>query len=279
MAKVLIVGCGDLGTEIVKLLATSGHELVGVRVSGKSLPNNLPCIQANVTQLASLNPLKDIYPNIVIYCVAASEQSDDSYRAHYVNGLRHVLATQASNPHLQHVFFVSSTRVYGQVTNDVLNESTPALPNDFGGERLLEAEALLKELTCGTTAVRLSGIYGPGRLYMINMAKDPNRRTQVNRWTNRIHRDDAARFIAYLCEKVIAGETIQGCYIGTDDTPALQNDVLHWLARQLNIDAPAISVGDLVEGKRLSNQRMHDEGFQLTYPNYQLGYSELLKDG
>lgn len=279
MAKVLIVGCGDLGSEIVKLLASSGHELVGIRVSSKPLPNNLPCIQANVTQPASLTPLKDINPNIVIYCVAASEQSDDSYRTHYVDGLKHVLATQASNPHLQHVFFVSSTRVYGQVTNEVLNESMPALTNDYGGKRLLEAESLLKELSCSSTTVRLSGIYGPGRLYMINMAKDSNRWPQVNRWTNRIHRDDAARFIAFLCEKAIAGETIQDCYIGTDDMPALQYDVLHWLARQLNIDVPAVSVGDLVEGKQLSNQRMHDEGFQLTYPNYQLGYSELLKDG
>lgn len=278
MAKVLIVGCGDLGTEIIVRLATSGHELVGVRKSGKTLPNNLPCIQADVTQSALLKPLHALHPDIVIYCVSASAQSDDSYRAHYVDGLKHVLATQANNPHLQHVFFVSSTRVYGQVTNDVVNESTPAMPNDYGGERLLEAELLLKALPCSATTVRLSGIYGPGRLYMVNMAKDSNRWPAVNRWTNRIHRDDAARFIAFLCEKVIAGETIHDCYIGTDDMPALQYDVLHWLARQLNIDAPTISDGGSVEGKRLSNQKMHDEGFQLTYPNYQCGYCELLKD-
>lgn len=278
MAKVLVVGCGDLGTEIIKLLATSGHTLVGVRVSSKPLPNNLPCIQADVTQSASLKPLHVLHPDIVIYCVSASAQSDESYRAHYVDGLRHVLETQANNPYLRHVFFVSSTRVYGQLTNDLLNESDPALPNDYGGKRLLEAESLLKELACGTTVIRLTGIYGPGRLYMINLAKDTFRWPKVNRWTNRIHRDDAARFIAFLCEKVISGQIIQDYYIGTDDMPVLQFEVLSWIAQQLNIDATTMPVQGLVEGKRLSNQRMHDEGFQLKYPNYQCGYSELIKD-
>lgn len=278
MAKVLIIGCGDLGTEIVKLLVSSGHELVGVRVSNKLLPNNLPCIQANVTQPETLKPLKDLCPNILIYCVAATAQTDESYRAHYVDGLRHVLATQTTNTQLKHVFFVSSTRVYGQVTNDVLNESMPALPNDYGGKRLLEAESLLKTLSCGATVIRLSGIYGPDRLYMVNLAKDSTRWPHVNRWTNRIHRDDAARFIAFLCEKVASGGTIQHCYIGTDDLPALQYDVLNWLAQKLNTDIPILPIDGQIEGKRLSNQRMRDEGFQLKYPNYQLGYSEILKD-
>jgi nucleoside-diphosphate-sugar epimerase len=278
MARVLVVGCGDLGGMIARLLAESGHDLVGVRASNKPLPNNIPTIQADVTQSASLTSLKDIHPNIVIYCVAANEPSDNSYRVHYVDGLKNVLATQVNNCYLQHVFFVSSTRVYGQVTNDVLNENTPALPNDFGGERLLEAESLLKALTCGATTVRLSGIYGPERLYMINLAKEPNRWPPVNRWTNRIHRDDAARFIAFLCEKVMAGSVIHDCYIGTDDMPVLQYDVLSWLVHQLNIDVPSMFVEVSDGGKRLSNQRMHDEGFQLTYPNYQFGYSELLKD-
>jgi nucleoside-diphosphate-sugar epimerase len=278
MAKVLVVGCGDLGTEIALILASSGHELVGLRVSNKQLPNNLPCIQADVTNASTLDVLERTYPNIIVYCIAANAQSDDSYREHYVDGLRNILATQVNNGQLQHVFFVSSTRVYGQKTDDVLTENDAAIPTDFGGQRLLEAESLLKGLSCGGTVIRLSGIYGPGRLYLVNMAKDPSRWPKTNKWTNRIHRDDAARFIAFLCEKVIAGVTIQDCYIGTDDTAALQYDVLGWLASRLNVEAPRANAVDAVGGKRLSNQRMHDAGFQLTYPNYQLGYCEVLKN-
>lgn len=277
MRKVLVVGCGDLGGEIAQLLVTSGCEVIGVRASDKILANNVLCIQADVTHAASLMPIRDIQPNIIIYCVAANAQTDESYRTHYVEGLANVLATQEANAHLQHVFFVSSTRVYGQTVKQDLDEAVKPIPSDFGGERLLEAEGLLSKLPCKATAVRLTGIYGAGRLYMVKMAKDPDRWPAMNKWTNRIHRDDAARFIGFLCKKVIAGEVIAGCYIGTDDMPTLQYDVLAWIASQLEIDVPVLTTTPEVGGKRLSNKKMRATGFTLKYANYQLGYSEILK--
>lgn len=279
MAKVLMVGCGDLGWEIAQMLVASGHELLGVRASNKPLPNKeVPCIQADVTRPLSLKPLETYRANIIIYCIAANAQSEESYRACYVNGLCNVLSTQESNDQLQHVFFVSSTRVYGQASNAMLNENNTPVPNDFGGKLLLEAESLLKKRSYGATSIRLAGIYGPGRLRMVEMAKHPSRWPQVNKWTNRIHRDDAARFIAFLCEEVIAGKTVYDCYIGTDDMPVQQVDVLSWLASKLGVERPLTSGALQMGGKRLSNQRMHDAGFQLTYANYQLGYSEIIKN-
>lgn len=278
MTKVLVVGCGDLGGEIVQLLSASGHEVTGVRVSSKLLANDIPCIQADVTTPSSLKQVELIKPSIVIYCLAANAQSDDSYRRHYVEGLRNVLSTQKTNTNLKHVFFISSTRVYGQTSNQILDEDVEAAPSDFGGERLLEAEGLLKNLQCGATAIRLSGIYGPGRLYLVNMAKYPNRWPKVNKWTNRIHRDDAASFIAFLCKKAATGEMLEGCYIATDDMPTLQYDVLTWLARQLSLDMPTLNNNIEAGGKRLSNKRMHASGYRLHYANYQLGYAEILKE-
>lgn len=277
MTKVLVVGCGDLGGEVAQLLAASGHEVIGARISGKALANNIPCLQVDVTTPSSLSPIKLVKPTIVIYCVAANAQNDDNYQRHYVEGLRNVLSTQETNANLKHVFFISSTRVYGQTSSQVLDEDMVPAPSDFGGERLLEAEGLLKNLQCGASAIRLSGIYGPGRLYLVNMAKDPNRWPKVNKWTNRIYRDDAARFIAFLCEKAAAGEALEDCYIGTDDMPTLQYDVLTWLAKQLDLKVPTLNNNTQVGGKRLSNKRMHASGYRLQYVNYQLGYAEILK--
>ncbi|MEO1947127.1 MAG: NAD-dependent epimerase/dehydratase family protein [Methylophilaceae bacterium] len=278
MTNVLIVGCGGLGGKVAELLSSVGHAVTGVRVSDKPAIATVNCIQADVTEETSLASLEQVFPDVVIYCVAANEQTDDSYRMHYVDGLRNILNTQSENANLQHVFFVSSTRVYGQKTKDLLDEATLAIPSDFGGERLLEAEQLLKEMSCGSTTIRLSGIYGAGRRYLINLAKAPERWPQSNKWTNRIHWDDAARFIAFLCEQVIAGKTVEDCYIGTDDIPTLQHDVLRWLATKLSVTQPNIQIGNDVGGKRLSNQRLHDVGFQLVYESYQDGYSEMLKD-
>jgi len=104
MAKVLIVGCGDLGSAIAKRLHPN-HTVIGLRQSEKLLPLGMQTIQADVTQPNSLKVLRNIMPNIIIYCVAASAQTDENYQAHYVTGLKNILATQNTNTHLQHVFF------------------------------------------------------------------------------------------------------------------------------------------------------------------------------
>jgi nucleoside-diphosphate-sugar epimerase len=277
MAKVLVVGCGDLGSEVVRLLVDGGHEVTGVRASNKVLPYKVPLIQADVTDASTLGDIKHLLPNIVIYCISANAQTDESYKAHYVDGLNNILLSQVDNTQLQHVFFISSTRVYGQSINEILNENSPPLPNDFGGVRLLEAEALLQHLPCGATALRLSGIYGPDRLYLINMAKNPDRWPVNDRWTNRIHRDDAARFTVFLFDKAVKGESIDSHYIVTDDKPALLYEVLEWILNKLNKTVSAAHRSNVIDGKRLSNQRMRRLGFKLHYPDYTLGYDEIIK--
>ena len=278
MAKVLIIGCGDLGTAIAIRLHLAKHEVIGVRLSSLALPHAMRTIQADVTQPDSPSALENLNPNIVIYCVSASASTDESYQAHYVTGFKNVLATQANNQALQHVFFVSSTRVYGQPTQDLLDETIAAKPADFGGERLLDGENLLNNLPCKSTKLRLSGIYGTGRLYLVNTAKDFAKWPADNNWSNRIHRDDAASFIAFLVEKVTQNQAIQDCYIVSDDMPTQQYDVLRWLATQMQLDTSQIKTPQMQSGKRLSNQLLRDTGFELQYPNYQAGYAEILRN-
>lgn len=231
---------------------------------------------ADVTRPDSLANLHAINPHVLVYCVAAGEQSDSAYRACYVDGLRNVLAALAGAPALRHVFFVSSTRVYGQAGNTPLSEADAAMPEDFGGRRLLEGECLLQGLACGHTSLRLSGIYGPGRNRLLALAAAPGQWPAQNAWSNRIHRDDAAAFIAFLIGKVLAGERVEDCYIVSDSCPAPMHEVLHWLARQLGQAAADLPTPAASGGKRLSNARMLASGFQLRYPDYRAGYAALL---
>jgi nucleoside-diphosphate-sugar epimerase len=286
VAKVLIVGCGDLGAAIAKILQKN-HVVIGLRRNIHAPSSGIKTIFADVTQTNTLAQLEKLNPSIVIYCVSAGGQSDAQYQAAYVTGLKNILTTQANNQALQHVFFVSSTRLYGQKTNaildDVLDENAPAIPNDFGGERLLEAENALKDfclnknMPCNSTSMRLSGIYGKGRLYLVNMAKDVTKWPSDNHWSNRIHRDDAAGFIAFMAEKSLKNDALESCYIVTDDMPTQQYEVLNWLAQQQNIDVSTVQAPATLGGKRLSNQRLRDTGFVLQYPNYQVGYRAILQ--
>lgn len=274
--QVAIVGCGDLGSEVAQQLLLSGIITIGVRRSKQPIAG-VEMIQADVNQPATLSKLSSLQPEVIVYCVAATGQSDAEYQAAYVEGLHNVLATQLSNSHLKHVFFVSSTRVYGQNCDAVLDESVSAIPADFGGQRLLEAESLLQSFPCSSTVLRLSGIYGPGRLRMINLAKSPQSWPKQNTWTNRIHRNDAAGFIVFLIMQVIAGNTPQPCYIVTDSMPVSQYEVLSWIAAKLGVSTELNQLG-CEGGKRLSNQAMLATGFKLQYPDYQAGYQALLLD-
>lgn len=276
-ATVLIAGCGDLGCEISRCLTSEGITVAGLRRSAQPLPHGILTVQGDVTVPHTLQQLADLRPKILIYSVAADERSDEGYRRQYVEGLRNMLAALGQPSALRHVFFVSSTRVYGQDGAALLDERTPALAADFGGRRLLEAEGLLRDLPFGGTVLRLSGIYGPGRTRMLRLAVDPATWPQDNTWTNRIHRDDAAAFTAQLVRRALAGESVDDCYIVTDSEPAPQYAVLLWLAQQLDVAADTIAVPPPEGGKRLSNARLLQTGFRLAYADYRAGYGALLK--
>jgi nucleoside-diphosphate-sugar epimerase len=261
-------------------LLADKHAVFGLRRQSQDKqshgqPSNLSMLQGDVTDPASLQVLHELKAELILYCVAADAQTDAAYQAQYVNGLAHVLATQQQNTALRHVFFVSSTRVYGQDAGEYLDDTSPLSPVDFGGQRLQEAEQLLKNLACPATALRLSGIYGPGRLRMINLAKSQTW-PEINSWSNRIHRDDAAAFTVFLMEQALAGEAVQTSYIVSDDAPASLHEVLAWLADQMQIAIPANAQQQASKGKRLANGLMRTTGYQLKYPNFKVGYQALL---
>lgn len=276
---ILIAGCGDLGCALATLLLDAGHLVSALRRSDSTLPDGVQGLRGDVTQTSTLQSLATLKPDILVYCASASAQTDDNYRAIYVDGLRNVWMELNKNHSLRHVFFVSSTRVYGQQSDELLNETCPTIPADFGGERLLQAENLLANLPGSSTALRLSGIYGPGRERLLQLARAPHNWPLQNSWSNRIHRDDAAAFIAFLIGRVIHKNTVEDCYIVTDNQPTTQYEVLLWLATQMAIDTSAVSLPRTNGGKRLSNEKMRSSGFVLHYKSYRDGYGKMLENG
>jgi len=273
---VLIVGCGDLGIEVAQQLQSQGLTPIGLRRS-LITDASFDCIQADVTQPSSLSAASNLNPDFLVYCVAASAQTDESYRQHYVEGLRNVLVALKDATNLKHVFFVSSTRMYGQTTDTLLDENTVPQEMDFGGQRLLEAENILKQAgkSWSYTALRLTGIYGPGRNRMINLAANPSHWPTQNTFSNRIHRDDAAAFIVHLIQMFLNAQPIENCYVVTDNSPVSQYEVLHWIAAQMGTELTGAEP-EVVGGKRMLNQRMLSTGFLLKYPDYKVGYSAML---
>lgn len=276
---ILLAGCGDLATEAGLQFAAAGHRVVGWRRSPDKLPAEIDGAAADLST-AELPPVPADTTAVVI-AVAADGPTEEAYRSAYVNGVAHVLDALARD-HVtpERVLFVSSTAVYGDAAGAWIDESVTPEPGGFSGRIMREAEdLLLKRLDgTGTTPVvlRLGGIYGPGRTRLIDQVRTGTAVIPAEpRYTNRIHRDDAASAIAHLC--TMPGEPAP-VYLGVDNDPAELGDVLRFLATELGMAVPpTAALGDARGGnKRCSNALLRGTGFSFKYPSFREGYRDIL---
>ncbi|MFF2245979.1 SDR family oxidoreductase [Arthrobacter sp. NPDC058130] len=285
---VLLAGCGDLGTEAGLRFAAAGHRVVGWRRSPEKLPAAIEGVAADLGS-GELPPIPEDTTAVVV-AIAADSPTEDAYRAAYVDGLAHVLdAVLASGASVRRVLFVSSTAVYGDAAGGWIDERTTPEPGGFSGRIIREAEELLYSRLRGTgitpVVLRLGGIYGPGRTRLIDQVRGGTAVIPASsRFTNRIHRDDAAAAIVHLCTM----DAVPGpVYVGVDNEPAELGEVLGFLAEELGLPRPASeSVGAAVSAaggeasrggnKRASNGLLRSTGFEFQYPSFREGYRAIL---
>lgn len=274
MAKILIVGCGDVGGRLAVELAAAGHEVHGLRRTSFSLPG-VSALAGDVTAPATLHFPAGL--DYVFILLAPGESGEAAYRRVYYEGTRHVLAALAGQS-LRRLFWISSSGVYGQDDGSEVDESSPAVPASATSRVLLESEGLARAAAWPATVVRLSGIYGSGRLRLVNWVQ-AGRPVQAEppQWTNRIHAADAAGLLAFLLARDLDGVALKDIYLGTDSAPAPQHEVLDWLAQQLGLPpVPHERKPGAGQNKRLSNARLRALGYPLRYPDYRAGYAAVL---
>ena len=279
--RVLIAGCGYVGRELARRLVAAGHAAWGLSRRPAGLPAGVEPLAADLTDRAALRGLP---PGLdaIVYAAAASGPTEPHYRAAYLDGPRNLLAALAeAGQSPRRVLFVSSTGVYAQRDGGWVDEASPAEPADFSGTVMLEGERAVLGGPFPAVVLRLAGIYGPGRTLWIDRVRDGSaRRPPPGSWTNRIHRDDAARAIAHL----LALDAPDPLVIGVDDEPAELADVLDFLAARLGVPppppGPETAAGGPMRGrgaKRCSNRRLRASGFRLLYPTFREGYGALLE--
>jgi nucleoside-diphosphate-sugar epimerase len=274
--KVLVAGCGDLGTEVGLRLAAAGHEVVGLRRS----PQRLPAPIVGVGGDLATGRIADLPADteVVVYPAAAGERSEAAYLGTYVAGPQHVLdALARAGARPRRFVFVSSTAVYGTDDGSWVDEDTPPEPSSWSGEILLDAEVAVQDRAPSPTVVRLSGIYGPGRTRLIDQVREG--RAVVPDppvYANRIHRDDAAAAIVHL---LLAVAEPAACYLGSDRAPVDRGEVVRWLATQLGVAPPPSGPDQRSRGgnKRCRSDRLVATGFRFAFPTYREGYAAVLR--
>jgi nucleoside-diphosphate-sugar epimerase len=280
MAHILIAGCGYVGIALGVRLAAEGHAVWGLRRSAEGLPPSIRPVTGDLTAPETLRHLPPGF-DVIFYTAAPNGADDAAYRAIYVGGLRHLLeALECQRQSPRRVFFTSSTAVYAQSAGEWVDETSPAEPQHFTGNRLLEGEHLLWHGPFPATVLRLGGIYGPGRTRLIEHVR---RGLAVCRdgppvYTNRIHRDDCVGALRHL----MLLPQPDPLYLGVDHEPADQCTMLRWLAAQLGTSPPRLEAAPASDtrrhrtNKRCCNAKLVASGYVFRYPTFRDGYAALL---
>ena len=133
---------------------------------------------------------------------------------------------------------------------------------------------------------RSSGIYGPGRNALQNVAQGTARRiVKADQVFNRIHVEDIAGAALHLAERATGGT-----FNVTDDEPAPPQDVVAYAASLMGVEPPpeiAFEDAEMTpmarsfygENKRVSNAKLKLAGYRFLHPDYRTALDALRRDG
>ncbi len=236
---VLVAGCGWLGTALARRLVAGGDRVTGVRRD----PGRAAALAALGVEPLALDLTDPAAParlpaaDAIVACQSAAADTEAAYRAAYLDANR-VLLDAAARAGARLVY-TGSTGVFGQRDGSDVEEATPPAPASATAKVLVLAEELvLRAAAAGVRAsiVRLSGLYGPGRIGIVDrvrsgaLALGPG----DDAWMNFCHQEDAATFVLAALDRAPAGAVFHG----SDARPARRREVVEWIAARIGV-APA----------------------------------------
>jgi nucleoside-diphosphate-sugar epimerase len=276
--KVLIFGCGYLGSRAAQLWRGAGCEVFAVTRKPSHAETlramGLRPIVADITQPDSLAQLPAA--DTVLFAVGFDRSKYDDIEDVYVHGLNNVL--QHLNEATRHLVYISSTGVFGDADGQWVDETTRPSPIRPGAVACLKAEQLIQasSFAAHSTVLRLAGIYGKDRV--------PKRKAIENRqWSllspdghlNLIHVDDAAAISFQIVQQQIKNDM----FVVSDGHPGLRREFYQFVADQLGagpIDwsldpADDVQVRSQAD-KKINNQKLiRRTAYRFLYPDYRSG--------
>jgi nucleoside-diphosphate-sugar epimerase len=269
MPHVLIAGCGYVGSVAAKLFADSGWDVTGwVRTDQVAGRVGEGEISLKAVDIANLNAVRSntFGADVVVHCASSGA---DSYRHVYRDGVANLSACFPG----ARLIFTGSTSVYSQRDRSLVTEESPAEPDSDNARILREAEEIVLEN--GGIVLRVAGIYGPGRSFLLRSTMN---RTAVatDRIVNQVHRDDVASAIFFIgqCQTIKPPRIFNV----VDDTPAPRTEILAWLSERLNLPLPTSPApAEQKQGhsnKRVSNAKLRALGWAPAHPSYREGFDQ-----
>jgi len=206
--RVVIAGCGYIGSRVARLWREQGAEVTcQVRSAQKAeefQAQGLRSLAASFDEHGPI-PLPDLSGGILYYLVPPPGGGIIDTRA------RNFCASLTLAQPPSRIIYMSATSVYSESGGEPVTEGSPTEPQSAMGKRRLDAERAF--LGYGKTAgipviiLRVSGIYGPGRLPLMQISQgQPLLCESESGPSNRIYADDLAAVCLAAADRGEGGE-------------------------------------------------------------------------
>ena len=284
----MIVGCGDVGLRVARLLPTSVNVMALTSSSarvGEFRGRNITPLVGNLDSVQTLRRLAGLATHVVHL---APPPNDDPHAK--TDQRTHALLRALRLRSLpQAVVYGSTSGVYGDCQGQWVTEMRSVNPDTSRAHRRVHAEGMLRwfgrSASVAVHVLRIPGIYAPdreggtprGRL----LKGTPVLLPVDDVYTNHIHADDLAR----ACLAALRFGKPQRVTNASDDTDLKMGDYfdlaadLYGLPRpprlaraEASAQLPAMQLSFMSESRRLDNQRLKNElRLKLRYPTVRQG--------
>ena len=286
---VLIVGCGDIGLRVARILETSSCEVTGLTRAAKGAERlRRARVEPVIGDLDDAESLAELPTGgkLVFYLAPPPGGGPVDRR------MRNFCAAVGGEKVPGKVVYMSTSGVYGDCGGARVTEETPVNPQTSRAQRRVDAEMTLLEWgranKVPVVILRVTGIYGPGRLPLARLQQGhPVLNEKESPPTNRIHADDLAAVCVAAAEKAADGEifnvsdgqsgTMTGYFNAIADLLELPRPQQVSMAEANQVMTPMM-LSYLKESRRMDNRKMIEQlGVVLQYPDLESGLKNIIE--
>jgi len=286
---VLIVGCGDIGLRVARILQTSSCEVTGLTRAAKGAERlRRARVEPVIGDLDDAESLAELPTGgkLVFYLAPPPGGGPVDGR------MRNFCAAVGGEKVPGKVVYMSTSGVYGDCGGARVTEETPVNPQTSRAQRRVDAEMTLLEWgranKVPVVILRVTGIYGPGRLPLARLQQGhPVLNEKESPPTNRIHADDLAAVCVAAAEKAADGEifnvsdgqsgTMTGYFNAIADLLELPRPQQVSMAEANQVMNPMM-LSYLKESRRMDNRKMIEQlGVVLQYPDLESGLKNIIE--
>jgi len=283
MKRLLIIGCGDVGLRVAKLLR-SRHRIYALTRDAERFAamrdHGVIPLAGDLDRPSTLDGLAGLAHDVIHLAPPPAAGATDSRTAHLIAAL----GRARSLP--QHFVYISTSGVYGDCSGALIDETSPLRPRTDRARRRADAERRLREWGARTgvrvSILRVPGIYAADRLPVARIERGtPALLSQDDTYVNHVHADDLANMVVAALHRGQANRS----YNASDDAPQKMGDYFDLVADRFSLPRPPrvaraearavlpeMLYSFMSESRRLTNHRVKQElRVRLRYPTVREG--------